>query len=268
MPGGVDRAHLLEPEVPLRVRVQERPRERAAGAVDVQRHVDSLVVLERDQVVVDPLDVVLVAGERGPEHRGDADRVLVDVGLHVLGTDRVLVGLQRHDARLDVEVAAELLPDDVHVAAEDQVGLGGVLAGGLLALAPLPFQRQGAEHDRLGGALGAGAGGLARGVEEVGQHPDAPLLDLSGARVLGVVDEVDVEAPGDDLLSLGLHEGGDEGGEVALRNAVEDHLLLDQPLRRDRRHALRGDLVVGRPLDQPLAAKALGEVIDVLLDVH
>ena len=58
-------------------------------------------------------------------------------------------------------------------------------------------------------------------------------------RVLGVVDEVAIEALGDDLLSLGLHPGGDEGGEVALRDAVEDQLLLDQPLRRDRRHPVR-----------------------------
>ena len=68
-----------------------------------------------------PADVVGVAGERRAQHRGDADRVLVDVGLDVLGADRVLVGLQRDDPRLDVEVAAELLPHDVHVAAEDEV---------------------------------------------------------------------------------------------------------------------------------------------------
>ena len=30
-------------------------------------------------------------------------------------------------------------------------------------------------------------------VEEVGEHPDAALLDLGGARVLGVVDEVAVQ---------------------------------------------------------------------------
>ena len=30
-------------------------------------------------------------------------------------------------------------------------------------------------------------------VEELGQHPDAALLDLEGLRVLGVVDEVAVE---------------------------------------------------------------------------
>ena len=64
----------------------------------------------------------------------------------------------------------------------------------LAALAPLPLQRQRPEHDRLGGPLGARAGGLAGRVEEVGEHPDAALLDLGGARVLGVVDEVAVQA--------------------------------------------------------------------------
>ena len=34
---------------------------------------------------------------------------------------------------------------------------------------------------------------LAGGVEEAGEHPDAALLDLGRARVLGVVDEVAVE---------------------------------------------------------------------------
>ena len=117
----VDRAHLLEAEVPLRVGVEERPHEAAARPVDVQRHVEALLVAQADQQVVDPDDVVGVPGERRPEHRGDADRVLVDVRLHVLGPDRVLVGLQRDDPRLDVEVAAELLPHHVHVAAEHEV---------------------------------------------------------------------------------------------------------------------------------------------------
>ena len=41
--------------------------------------------------------------------------------LDVLSPDRVLVGLQRDDPRLDVEVAAELLPHHVHVGPEYQV---------------------------------------------------------------------------------------------------------------------------------------------------
>ena len=175
-----------------------------------------------------------MAGEGGAEHRRDADRVLVDVGLDVLGADRVLVLLEGHDPRLDVEVAAELLPHDVHVAAEHEVRAVGGLARGLAALAPLPLERQRAQHDRLGGALRARAGGLAGGVEEVGQHPDAALLDLGRARVLGVVDEVAVQALGDHPLGLGLHPGGHERGEVALRVAVEDQLLRRSAASRPR----------------------------------
>ena len=50
----------------------------------------------------------LCPGERRTQHRGHPDRVLVDVRLDVLRPDRVLARLQRHDARLHVEVAAEL----------------------------------------------------------------------------------------------------------------------------------------------------------------
>src|SRR3954454_25074828 len=86
----VDRAHTLEAEVPRRVRVEERPHEAAAGAVDVQRHVEAALVLEPDEQVVDADDVVGVAGERRPEDGRDADRVLVDVRLDVVGADREL----------------------------------------------------------------------------------------------------------------------------------------------------------------------------------
>ena len=63
-------------------------------------------------------------------------------------------------------------------------------------------------------------------------------------------------------LRLGLHPGGHEGRQVALRDAVEDHLLADQPLRGDRRHPLGGDLVVGGSLDQPLAAESLPQLLE------
>ena len=158
--------------------------------------------------------------------------------------------LQRDDPRLDVEVAAELLPHDVHVAAEHEVRPVGGLAGRLAALAPLPLQRQRAEHDRLGGALRARAGRLARRVEQVGEHPDAALLDLGRLRVLGVVDEVAVQVLGDDALRLGLHPRRHERGEVAHRDAVEHELLADQPHRVDGAHALLGQRVVGRRLEQ------------------
>ncbi len=234
----VDRAHLLEAEVPFGVRVQERPHERAARPVDVQRDVEALVVLEPDEEGVDADDVVGMAGEGGAEHGRDADRVLVHVRLDVLGPDRVLALLERHDARLDVEVAAELLPDHVHVAAEHEVRRVRGLAGRLAALAPLPLERERAQHDRLRGPLRARSGRLARRMEEVGQHPDAALLDLGRARVLRVVDEVAVQALGDDPLRLGLHPGGHERREVALRVAVE-HQLLGRSAASRRRPASR-----------------------------
>src|SRR5438067_13807786 len=94
-----------------------------------------------------------MSGEGGAQDDRDADRVLVDVRFDISWADRVLVGFQRHDARFDVEVAAELLPYDVHVAAENEIRLVDTLAFGLHAVTPLPLQGQRAEHDRLGGAL-------------------------------------------------------------------------------------------------------------------
>jgi hypothetical protein len=125
------------------------------------------------------------------------------VGLDVLGPDRELARLQGDDPRRDVEVPAELLPDDVHVAAEDEVRLVGRLSLGLTPLAPLPLQRERAEHDRLGGALRPGAGRLAGSVEQLGEHVDAALLDLGGHRILRVIDEVPKEVLVDHDTGLG-----------------------------------------------------------------
>ena len=199
------------------------------------------------QELVDPDHVVHVTGEGRAEHGGDADRVLVEVGLHVVRADRVLALLQRDDPRLDVEVAAELLPDHVDVTAEHQVRPGRGEPGCLPALLPLPLQRQRAEHDRLRRPLGAAAGRLARGVEQVRQHPHAALLDLGRDRVLGVVDEVAVQVLGDDALRLRLHPGRHEGRQVALRIAFEVQVLGDQPHRIGRVHpGRRGTRATGR----------------------
>ena len=248
--GDVDRAHLLEPEVPLRVRVEEGPDEAAGGAVDVDRHVVPAVLLQLHQVVVDPADVVGMAGEGGAEDGGDADRVLVDLRGDVVGADRVLALLQRHHPLFDVEVAAELFPDHVHVAAEDEVRFVDRFARRFPPFLPFPLQREGAEHDRLGGALAAGAGRLAGGVEEVGEHADAALLDLGRDRILGVIDEVAVVVLGDQPLGLRLHPGGDEGGQVAVRVALQLQFLFDQALRVERRHPLLRERPVGGVLGQ------------------
>ncbi len=197
------------------------------------------LLLDVEQQLVDADDVVHVSGERRAEDGRDADRVLVEVRLHVVGADRVLVLLERDDPRFDVEVAAELLPHHVDVSSEHEVRPFRRAVRCLLTLLPLPLQGQGAEHDRLGRALGPAAGRLARRrVEQVGQHPHAALLDLGGDRVLGVVDEVAVEVLGDDPLRLGLHPGRHERRQVALRVAFDGEVLV-RPVAWHRRGASR-----------------------------
>ena len=90
-------------------------------------------------------------------------------------------------------------------------------------------------------------------MEQVSEHPDAALLDLGRAWILGVIDEVAVQVLGDDPLCLRFHPGGDEGGQVSRRIALEDEVLGNQPhgihggharLREfAARHLLRGEAI-------------------------
>jgi hypothetical protein len=89
----------------------------------------------------------------------------------------------------------------------------------------------------------------------IGEHADAALLDLGRDRVLGVVDEVAVEVLGDQPLRLGLHPGGDEGRQVAVRVPLERQFLVDQTHPVERRHAAGGELVVGSGLGEEAAAE-------------
>ena len=66
-----------------------------------------------------------------------------------LGAEVVALALHRHQPRLHVPVAAELLPAHLDVDAHHQVGPVGGLAGGLHPLAPAPLQRQPGQHRRL-----------------------------------------------------------------------------------------------------------------------
>ena len=177
--------------------------------------------------------------------------------------------LERDDPRLDVEVAAELLPDHVDVASEDEIRAVDRLAGGLAPRTPVPLQGEGAEHDRLGRSLRARTRGLARGVEETGENPDAALLDLCRARVLGVVDEVAVEVGCDEPLRLGLHPGGYEGGKVPHRIALEGQILRNQPQRVQGRHPDGREGVVGNRVDEELVPVAGGQCpVDLGCGLH
>ena len=104
-------------------------------------------------------------------------------------------------------------------------------------------------------------------MEELGQHPDAALLDLEGLGVLGVVDEVAVQVPIDHPPRLRLHPGGDEGRQVALRNALDGELLVDQAHRGDRRHRVLRDRVVGGTLGNPGPGSCLIQTIGCVVHV-
>jgi hypothetical protein len=92
-------------------------------------------------------------------------------------------------------------------------------------------------------------------VEQIRQHPYAPLLDLGSARVLGVVDEVAMQIRGDDPLRLRLHPGGHKGGEVASRVPFQGQVLGDQSHRIDRSHTALREPVAGYLLRGEAVAK-------------
>ena len=181
-----------------------------------------------------------------PRIADHADGVLVDGVEDLLGRDDVAPLLHRQIARFDVEVAAELLPDHLDVGAHHQVrrALLPVFAD---LFAPAPFQRQPAQHHRLAGADGRHPDGAGRvvvaqviGMEQVGHHAHAALLDRRGQRVFVLVDHVLVERLGHQLLGLGIHPGGDERRQVQPRAAVEHQLVMDEAVGGVGIHRLLG----------------------------
>ena len=102
-------------------------------------------------------------------------------------------------------------------------------AFGALALAPFPLESQAAEHGCFAGAGGGaadGAGGFRR-VPQIGEHVHAALFDGRGLRVFILVDHVLVGGLVHELLNFRFDPGGAEGGEILLRVAVEDELIVD-----------------------------------------
>src|SRR6185437_7268334 len=100
------------------------------------------------------------------------------------------IALHGDQARLDVPVAAELVPADLDVDAHHEVGTIGRLAGRAHALAPAPLERHAAEHGGLArpGRRRAGAVAFARGMPEVTEDVHAATLELRRLRILVLVD--------------------------------------------------------------------------------
>ena len=228
MPGSIDGFHPRQAEVPEQVRLHEGREESAAGSVDVDGDVEpglGLQLVERDADLVDRLEL---QSERNAESNDHADGVFVTALEHFFRREQQAVAFHGDFADLDVEVAAKLVPADLHRAHDEVRSIGG-FALGALAFAPFPLEGQAAEHGCLAGAGGGaadGAGGFRR-VPQIGQHVDAALFDGRGLRILILVDHVLVGGLVHELPDLGFDPGGAEGGEILLRVAVEDELIVD-----------------------------------------
>ncbi|MNK94484.1 hypothetical protein D3C87_1146860 [compost metagenome] len=158
----------------------------------MHRHRDACALLVGVQPVVNGLDVVVFPGECLSSNRDDSNRVFVNVLVKVFGSQPIVTWLERYDAWLDIEIAQEFLPDNLHVAARHHIGSRGVLALRLAFLPPVPFVREARKHAGLGRADGRRAIGLRTfgPVPELMQPAHHPLLVREDLRVHIVVDIV------------------------------------------------------------------------------
>ena len=159
MARGVDRLHPPQPEVPFEVGLDEGRDKPAGGGIDVQRDVDATLALEGVECRGDLLDRLVAAVERAAQHRDDADRVLVAQLHRLLAVEVPAIAVHRHQARLDVPVAAELLPADLDVDPGHEVRRVDRLPRRPPVSAPAPQQRHPTEHRRLARACGRSARG-------------------------------------------------------------------------------------------------------------
>lgn len=192
--------------------------------------------------------------EGGPEDAHDPDGVLVAQLGGGLGVEVEPVALHGDLACFDLPEVAELVPADLDVDAHDEVRAGPGIAVGV-ALGPAPLQGHPREHARLTGPgrRTAHGGRGIRCVPQVGEHGHTAPLQLGGARVLVLVDHVLVPALGHQDPGLRLHPGGDEGGEVQPRVAVQHQFVMDELICRGGRQ---------RPVREPVLGRGLGHAAD------
>ncbi len=154
------------------------------------------------------------------------------------------VAFDRDLAHLDVEVAAELVPADLHRTA-NEVRLVSGFALGLHLCPPAPFRREATEHRRFAGAGGRAADGVqAVGrIPKIGENMNAASLDLRGLRILVLVAHIFVDALGHQRLHLGFHPGGAKGRKVLPRIAIKQQLIVDKRVSGSRRALLARNLM-------------------------
>src|SRR5271154_1888140 len=119
MPGSIDGFHPGQTEVPEQVRLHEGGEESAARSVDVDGDVQpglSLQLVERHADLVDWFEL---QGEGDAEGNDHPDGVLIAALENFFRGQQQALALHGNFADLDVEVAAKLVPADLHWAHDE-----------------------------------------------------------------------------------------------------------------------------------------------------
>ncbi len=232
----------------IQLRGGERGEHRAAGAVHVQGDVEAALGLQPVERGGDLRDVLEQAGEGLPERGDHHDRVLVAALQALLGLpsgsgrgpSAPRGSPRRSSARTSPSTPA---PARTRSSAARRACLRprGARASGTSPPAPP------ASRPRWSRSWRCRAWRRVRGVPQVGQHPHAARLELSGLGVLVLVDDVLVEGLRQQLQHLGLHPRGAEGREVHARYAVEQQLVVHQRVRQPRVASCAGKRRLGAP---------------------
>ena len=179
--------------------------------------------------LVETLDVVV---ETRPRHAGDghdADGVLVAGLQRLADVERRVVERQGHGAHLDLPQLAELLPHDLESGAHHQVGFVEGFACGLAARPPAQPCGHSAQHACFGRSDAQRAGfplGLFGRVPHVGHDIEAAAAHHRDARILRLVDVVDVDGFVHQLGCVFVHIGGDECSQVQTGLCLGEGLIL------------------------------------------
>ncbi len=221
-------------EVPHQVGLHERGEHAARRAVhvDADRQLRMLLVVRLHQLV-ELLHVVELAGVGDAEDGRDADGVVVHVVHDRVHVQRQMVLLKRHEAHLDVPVAAELLPAHLVAGGDHQVRalLGvDVDAGVLRQLLPAEQHARGRPACRPRTSRRWTCPWAPRRGSACHRSPIMATQRFSRSAVMGYSSlsmAFFSMRLGHDLRGHGLHVGLAERGEVLRGVALDGQVLLD-----------------------------------------
>ena len=245
MPRSADGEHPLQPEIPFLVRVQKRQDIAARGGIHMNRNIvagPSIVILQRP---VERLDVVVQTRPRHAFDRHDADRIFVAHRESQLRIERRLLERQGNRSHLDLPQLRELFPHDLETGRNHEIRLVVRLALRFALRAPAKPRGHAAQHAGFRRTDSQRPGfpfGLLGRVPQIGHDVDAAGGHYGHARVLGLVDIIDIDGLVHQLRSVVVHIGRYESGQIQARLGLRKGLVLDHligDLGRGRMHRNR-----------------------------